>query len=854
MPTKKNTVEPSQVSGQKKPGRSGRQPRAITEGNRAVEPSQATEDKFKYIFDHSAVGNSVTLPSGEISVNQALCEMLGFSQDELKNCKWQEITHPDDVELTQNEIDALISGKKETVRFTKRYINKAGAVVWADVGSALRRDKDGRPLYFISTVMDITEHKLAEAALQEARTLQNVIVESTSDMIWSVDPVNFGLLTFNHGLYDYFMKERGMQIKLGDRPEELFPDADFVDRWHSMYHRALREAASYSVEYQVFAGTRTLELTFNLLMRENKPFGISVFGKDITERKQAERELIKSQARYQQLFDNSGTGVIIVDENGQYLLVNKINAQKFGTTPEQVVGKSMADFLAPDQAAHYQAWNSQLLLSGGHREYEDTFKLPVGERTFLIIDQCLQDENGRNFAVQSSSIDITERKQAEAGLQASEQKLRTLFDTMTEGVALNQVIYDEKGEMVDYRILEVNEAFYQVADYQPGQVVGNLATRLYGMSPETIRAFWEAHKNATEPAHTEFVSPLNKRVYYISASPFQNDTFVTSFTDITALKQVERALKQSEEKFRLLSEKSGTGIYIIQDAKIVYVNPKLVEMFGYPPEEIIGKPIPKELIHPNNLQAVMGRLQQRLDGVGENDSVIFKAFKKDGSLLQVEVYGMSIEYQGRPAVTGTVMDVTRRKQAEAALQRSEERLREVLENSLDASYKRDIKTNTYEYISPVITRLSGHTPDELKSLPLENVLELIHPDDRPEVDRLINAGLSGAPGTAWQVEYRIKNKQGQYCWFQDRFSVMRDSGGKPLAIIGSVSEITERKQTEEALLQKVDELERFQRLTVRRELRMIEMKKEINALLVQAGLPPKYVDPSENGEIHLNRT
>jgi len=250
----------------------------------------------------------------------------------------------------------------------------------------------------------------------------------------------------------------------------------------------------------------------------------------------------------------------------------------------------------------------------------------------------------------------------------------------------------------------------------------------------------------------------------------------------------------------------------------------------------------------------MGRLQQRLDGVGENDSVIFKAFKKDGSLLQVEVYGMSIEYQGRPAVTGTVMDVTRRKQAEAALQRSEERLREVLENSLDASYKRDIKTNTYEYISPVITRLSGHTPDELKSLPLENVLELIHPDDRPEVDRLINAGLSGAPGTAWQVEYRIKNKQGQYCWFQDRFSVMRDSGGKPLAIIGSVSEITERKQTEEALLQKVDELERFQRLTVRRELRMIEMKKEINALLVQAGLPPKYVDPSENGEIHLNRT
>ena len=331
MPPKKNAIVPSHATGQEKTARFGRQPRAITERNQAIDAVEGGEDKFKYMFDHSSVGNSITLPSGEINVNHTLCEMLGFSQAELNNCKWQEITHPDDVELTQNEMDALISGKKETARFFKRYINKAGSVVWADVGSTLRRDKDGRPLYFISTIMDITERKLAEEALQESRTLQNAIVESTSDMIWSVDTERFGLLTYNRGLRDYFEEERGMQIKLGDRPEELFPDAEFVDRWHLMYNRALKEK-SYCLEYQVFAGSRILELTFNLLKRDNKPFGISVFGKDITERKQTEeaiRQKMEELERFQHLAVGRELRMIEMKKEINALLVQSGQPEKY---------------------------------------------------------------------------------------------------------------------------------------------------------------------------------------------------------------------------------------------------------------------------------------------------------------------------------------------------------------------------------------------------------------------------------------------------------------------------------------------------------------------------------------------
>jgi PAS domain S-box-containing protein/putative nucleotidyltransferase with HDIG domain len=134
------------------------------------------------------------------------------------------------------------------------------------------------------------------------------------------------------------------------------------------------------------------------------------------------------------------------------------------------------------------------------------------------------------------------------------------------------------------------------------------------------------------------------------------------------------------------------------------------------------------------------------------------------------------------------------------LQESEERLREVLENSLDASYKRSLQTNAYDYLSPVFARISGYTPDEMKALPIETVLGLMHPDDRVEIERVIAESMSGAIGTAYQLEYRFKHKEGQYRWFHDQFTVVRNAGGHPLAHIGSVRDITEHKRAEEALV------------------------------------------------------
>lgn len=197
---------------------------------------------------------------------------------------------------------------------------------------------------------------------------------------------------------------------------------------------------------------------------------------------------------------------------------------------------------------------------------------------------------------------------------------------------------------------------------------------------------------------------------------------------------------------------------------------------------------------------------------GKITDFICEGKRKDGTPFWVSM-NVQFKYDIDGKITGTVgvvRDISERKQAEKVLVETSNRLNEVLENAIDASYKRNLHINSYEYLSPVFEKISGYTMVEMNSMSIGEVMKLMHPDDIAEAEKTVKNALSGSGGDSYEVIYRFKHKtDGNYRWILDKFTIMRDNIDNPVAMIGSVSDITKHKQAEITL---VESEERYSRL------------------------------------------
>ncbi len=222
---------------------------------------------------------------------------------------------------------------------------------------------------------------------------------------------------------------------------------------------------------------------------------------------------------------------------------------------------------------------------------------------------------------------------------------------------------------------------------------------------------------------------------------------------------------------------------------MAYVNPSFAKTFGYSPEEIIGNLTPKDLVHPGDIQAVMRRLSERLDGRAEEGRVLHhKAIKKDGSPIIIEVSGAVFDYQGRPAVMGTLIDVTEQKQAQEALRRSEEKYRQLVESSSDGIFTIDLNAkinwaNDYAY------KLLGYSESDLP-IALRKLIPIKY---WPAAMKLFYGGLKGKIVTE-PFDLEILTKSGERIPVSYKGTLLHDENGNVISILGVIREMRGSKK------------------------------------------------------------
>ncbi|MDR3652988.1 MAG: PAS domain S-box protein [Paludibacter sp.] len=176
----------------------------ITEAKRIAEALKESEEKFRNIFENSVVGKSLTTTDGKMKVNKAFCDVLGYSEQELSHLKWQEFTFKEDIENDEKRINQILNGEKESARWEKRYIHKNGNIVWVDISSTIQRDLEGKPLYFITSIIDITDRKFALENLRQSEDRYRSLFQRNYSVMLILNPDNGNIIDANPAACEFY--------------------------------------------------------------------------------------------------------------------------------------------------------------------------------------------------------------------------------------------------------------------------------------------------------------------------------------------------------------------------------------------------------------------------------------------------------------------------------------------------------------------------------------------------------------------------------------------------------------------------------------------------------------------------
>ena len=783
--------------------------RDITDRKKAVEALIDSEDKFKYVFEYSVIGKSITQINGETKVNIAFCNMVGYSPMEMQNIKWQEITYPDDIELTQKHIVSLVFGEKESVRFEKRFVRKNGSIIWVDLSSSIRRDKQNNAKYLLSAMINITERKQAEEALKRTTGILTERVKelhclyTISDLLRreNISQEIMWLECANLLAQSYrFYQNAACRIIMEGR--EYCTSNYKKTEWSQS--RVINVQGKQIGSIEVCYLEKRPEENDGLFLPEEEELFTTVANlmEKSTERKQAEERLKESELALKIAQSVARIGswkwhikegkVFWSDEMYRIFFIDK---KTFTGPLEDVIIKTMHP-----EDLHIVS-NAEELAKNIPMEYRIILPDTSIRNIYSQTGDPILDTEGKPVFLTGIAQDITERKQAEEKLRNNEERLQSLFANMTEGFSIQDVLCDAAGKPFDLRFVDANPAFERQTGLKNADTLGHTLRELFPTSEQYwIDRYGKVGITGEPTSFEAMFGPLN--IYYnVNAFQTKPGQLGVMFTDINERKQAEIQLHTITERLHLASSSAKAGVWDwnLQTNEMIW-DDRMCELYGLSREIFSGRIDAWEKgLHPEDALRAFEECQQAIRGEREFDTE-FRIIHPNGEVVHIKANGLVIrDENGKPVrMIGLNIDITDRKLLEEKLQGKDIQFRKLSANVSDMIYQFTRRSDG-KYFVPIasegIKNIFGCSPEDVIE-DFTPIFRVIYPED---TERLISdIEYSAEHLTFFSCEFRVQVPGKPIQWIYSRSTPEKLSDGS-ITWYGFNANITERKQTEEAL-------------------------------------------------------
>jgi len=639
---------------------------------------------------------------------------------------------------------------------------------------------DNRVVGIQTVLEDITEHEKAEEELRESEGRYDVLIESINDVFFAMD---------RDFRYTYWNKasERltGISAKdaIGKSLTEVFPDVEGTEV-EQFYQNTLRTNQHQTFVNKYRMGDKTF--VFEIDAYPTKA-GLSVFVKDISERKKTESVLKESEERYRDLVEREKDIIYSLDDKGKITFANPAVGTILGYRREETIGKDFM-VLIPKELQEKTAADFDNLLKTGEITAETVLLDKKGHPHSVEYSSTVIKDGNKVVGTRGIVRDVTERKKAERESRIKDDALAS---------SISAVAFTDLEGNLTY----VNNSFLRMWGYaNDREVLGRPAAEFWlseEKADEIVKAVndeggWVGELAAKKKYGSTFEAQL-------SASLVKDETgkplcMMGSFIDITERRQAGQSLKESEEKYRRLVELAPDGIVAVNaEGVVTSANRSFLTLVGYDSEEgIVGKPFTELMtMRMEDIPRFQGMFMSLMKGESPSPSE-FLYVRRDGTSRWAEVHPGLLIKDGKPVGVQAIMrDVSERKNAEKLIQKNQQKFEQLFMSNPEAAVYVD-QNERVLHVNPRFTELFGYSFDEVKGKFLD---DFVVPEDRRKEALML--AQKGKEGYVYYETVR-KNKKGS------PIPVTLSSApivlqGQHLGDVVLYKDITERKKAEEEL-------------------------------------------------------